>query len=114
MAANGLSRSCVAGSHQPTHVDAAWVTCETLGPVIADLEKLTGVEVRRIYVDKGYRRHNHPHRFRVGCTAEKPCRCCPFPGSAFSRLAIARWDEGSRNKSGIQRDEGCEHAFKIN
>jgi transposase, IS5 family len=37
----------------------------TLGPVIADLEKLTGVEVRRIHVDKGYRGHNHPHRFRV-------------------------------------------------
>jgi transposase, IS5 family len=37
----------------------------TLGPVIADMEELTGVEVRRIHVDKGYRGHNHPHRFRV-------------------------------------------------
>ena len=37
----------------------------TLGPAIADMEKLTGVEVRRIHVDKGYRGHNHPHRFRV-------------------------------------------------
>jgi transposase, IS5 family len=37
----------------------------TLGPMIADLERLTGVEVRRIHVDKGYRGHNHPHRFRV-------------------------------------------------
>ena len=37
----------------------------TLGPVIADLEKLTGVEVRRIHVDKGYRGHNYPNRFRV-------------------------------------------------
>jgi transposase, IS5 family len=37
----------------------------TLGPIIADLERLTGVEVRRIHVDKGYRGHNHPHRFRV-------------------------------------------------
>jgi hypothetical protein len=37
----------------------------TLGPVIADMEKLTGVEARRIHVDKGYRGHNHPHRFRV-------------------------------------------------
>jgi transposase, IS5 family len=37
----------------------------TLGPVIADLERFTGVEVRRIHVDKGYRGHNHPHRFRV-------------------------------------------------
>jgi IS5 family transposase len=37
----------------------------TLGPVIADLEKLTGIEVRRIHVDKGYRGHNHPNRFRV-------------------------------------------------
>ncbi|MGY3582887.1 hypothetical protein ACVIGB_008048 [Bradyrhizobium sp. USDA 4341] len=27
----------------------------TLGPVVADMEKLTGVEARRIHVDKGYR-----------------------------------------------------------
>jgi IS5 family transposase len=37
----------------------------TLGPVITDMEKLTGVEARRIHVDKGYRGHNHPYRFRV-------------------------------------------------
>ena len=37
----------------------------TLGPIIADLERLTGVETRRIRVDMGYRGHNHPHRFRV-------------------------------------------------
>jgi transposase, IS5 family len=36
-----------------------------LGPVVADMGKLTGVEVRRIHVDKGYRGHNHPNRFRV-------------------------------------------------
>ena len=36
-----------------------------LGPVVADMEKLTGVEARRIHVDKGYRGHNHPHRLRV-------------------------------------------------
>src|SRR5579872_2863070 len=37
----------------------------TLGPIIADLETLTGVAVRRIHVDKGYRGHNHPDKFRV-------------------------------------------------
>ncbi|MEY9676873.1 IS5 family transposase [Bradyrhizobium elkanii] len=37
----------------------------TLGPVVADMEKFTGVEARRIHVDKGYRGHNHPHRLRV-------------------------------------------------
>ncbi len=26
---------------------------------------LTGVETRRIHVDKGYHGHNHPHKFRV-------------------------------------------------
>ena len=36
----------------------------TLGPVVADMEKLTGVEARRIHV-VGYRGHNHPHRLRV-------------------------------------------------
>ena len=37
----------------------------TLGPVIADLEKLTGVTVRCIHGDKGYRGHNYPNRFKV-------------------------------------------------
>ncbi len=37
----------------------------TLGTIIANLEKLTGVAVRRIHGDKGYRGHNHPDRFKV-------------------------------------------------
>jgi len=37
----------------------------TLGAVIPDLEKLTGVAVRRIHGDKGYRGHNYPNRFKV-------------------------------------------------
>jgi hypothetical protein len=37
----------------------------TLGPVVRDLEALTGVETRRIHVDEGYRGHGHPHKFRV-------------------------------------------------
>jgi len=37
----------------------------TLGPVITELEALTGVETRRIHVDKGYRGRNHAHKFRV-------------------------------------------------
>jgi transposase, IS5 family len=37
----------------------------TLGPVIADLETLTGVAVRRIHGDKGHRGHNYPDRFKV-------------------------------------------------
>jgi len=37
----------------------------TLGPAIADMTRLLGVEPRRIHVDKGYRGHNHPHKFRV-------------------------------------------------
>ena len=42
----------------------------TLGPVIADLEQLTGVETRRIHVDKGYRGHNHKEKFRVWITGQ--------------------------------------------
>ena len=37
----------------------------TLGPVVADMEKLTGVEVKRIHVDKGYRGHSYANRFKV-------------------------------------------------
>ena len=37
----------------------------TLGPVVAEMQELTGVEVRRIHVDKGYRGHSYPNKFRV-------------------------------------------------
>ena len=37
----------------------------TLAPAVADIESNTGLEVERIHVDKGYRGHNHRHRFRV-------------------------------------------------
>ena len=37
----------------------------TLGPLITEMETLTGIETRRIHVDKGYRGHNHAHKFRV-------------------------------------------------
>jgi transposase, IS5 family len=37
----------------------------TIGPVIANLEELPGIAVRRIYGDKGYCGHNYPGRFKV-------------------------------------------------
>jgi len=37
----------------------------TLGPVVADMVRLIGVVPKRIHVDKGYRGHNHPNKFRV-------------------------------------------------
>jgi IS5 family transposase len=37
----------------------------TLGPAIADIERMTGIAVKRGHVDKGYRGHNHPHKFRI-------------------------------------------------
>lgn len=37
----------------------------TFGPVLADMEKFTGVEARRIHVDKRLPRPRPPHRLRV-------------------------------------------------
>jgi IS5 family transposase len=42
----------------------------TLKGAIADIQKNTGIEVRRIHVDKGYRGHNHDHKFRVWITGQ--------------------------------------------
>ena len=42
----------------------------TLGPVVAELEQLTGVETHRIRVDRGYRCHNHAQKFRVWITGQ--------------------------------------------
>jgi IS5 family transposase len=51
------------------HCTATRLTA-TLGPVITELESLTGVETRRIHVDRGYRGHNHRHKFRVWITGQ--------------------------------------------
>ena len=37
----------------------------TLAAAVDDLQAMTGVEVRRIHVDKGDRGHDYPNRFRV-------------------------------------------------
>ena len=37
----------------------------TLAAAVADVETISGVEVRLIHVDKGYRGHDYPDRFRV-------------------------------------------------
>ncbi len=42
----------------------------TLGPVVAEMENLTGIKARRIHVDKGYRGHNHPNKFKVWITGQ--------------------------------------------
>ncbi|MCG8593959.1 MAG: transposase, partial [Kiloniellales bacterium] len=43
----------------------------TLAPVIAEMQELTGVEVRRIHVDKGYRGHGYPNKFRVWISGQR-------------------------------------------
>ncbi|MEF2072545.1 IS5 family transposase [Consotaella aegiceratis] len=42
----------------------------TLGPAVADMERITGLEAKRIHVDRGYRGHNHSNRFRVWITGQ--------------------------------------------
>src|SRR5260370_1690707 len=42
----------------------------TLKPAVIDIEKNTGLEVRRIHVDRGYRGHTYPNRFRVFVTGQ--------------------------------------------
>lgn len=41
----------------------------TLAAAVADLEAMTGVETRRVHVDKGYRGHDYPHRPGSGSPA---------------------------------------------
>jgi transposase, IS5 family len=60
----------------------------TLGPVIADLEKLTGVETRRIHVDKGYRGHNHKEKFRVWITGQARRATRPIRREMKRRAAV--------------------------
>jgi IS5 family transposase len=60
----------------------------TLGPVVTELEQLTGVETRRIHVDKGYRGHNHPHKFRVWITGQVRRVTAPIRREMKRRAAV--------------------------
>jgi len=60
----------------------------TLGPVVTELEKLTGVETRRIHVDKGYRGHNHKEKFRVWITGQVRHVTAPIRREMKRRAAV--------------------------
>jgi IS5 family transposase len=60
----------------------------TLGPVIAELEALTGVETRRIHVDKGYRGHNHQEKFRVWISGQVRRVTAPIRREMRRRAAV--------------------------
>jgi IS5 family transposase len=62
----------------------------TLGPVIADLEKLTGVAVRGIHGDKGYRGHTYPDRFKVWISARSGVSPRPFAARCDAGLPSSR------------------------
>jgi IS5 family transposase len=60
----------------------------TLGPVITELEALTGVETRRIHVDKGYRGHNHAQKFRVWISGQVRRVTAPIRREMRRRAAV--------------------------
>jgi IS5 family transposase len=60
----------------------------TLGPVITELERLTGVETRRIHVDKGYRGHNHKQKFRVWISGQVKRVTAPIRREMRRRAAV--------------------------
>jgi transposase, IS5 family len=60
----------------------------TLGPVIAELEQQTGVETRRIHVDKGYRGHNHKEKFRVWISGQVRRVTAPIRREMKRRAAV--------------------------
>jgi IS5 family transposase len=60
----------------------------TLGPVVTELEMLTGVETRRIHVDKGYRGHNHQEKFRVWITGQARRVTAPIRREMKRRAAV--------------------------
>ena len=68
----------------------------TLGPVITELESLTGVETRRIHVDRGYRGHNHRHKFRVWITGQVRRVTRPIRREMKRRAALRDDDYGGR------------------
>jgi transposase, IS5 family len=82
-ALHGNPGACPRAGRRPDPGDG-----HTLGPVVADLERLTGVETRRIHVDKGYRGHNHPHKFRVWISGQVRRVTAPIRREMKRRAAV--------------------------
>jgi IS5 family transposase len=84
----------------------------TLGPVIAELEALTGIETRRIHVDKDYHGHDHPQKFRVWIsgqvrrvtTARSATRCVAGRRRAVHRAHQGRAPVGRNYLKGREGD----------
>lgn len=79
----------------------------TLGPVIAELEALTGVETRR--VDKGYRGHNTRTSSASGLAATyaaSPPPCAAGPRSSRHRPSQGRPPLGPQLRQGIKGRDG--------
>lgn len=55
---------------------------------IAAMTQLLGVEPRRIHVDKGYRGHNHPHKFRVWISGQVRRVTAPIRREMKRRAAV--------------------------
>jgi hypothetical protein len=60
----------------------------TLGPVVTELERLTGVETRRIHFDTGYRGHNHKEKFRVWISGQVRRVTAPIRREMKRRAAV--------------------------
>ena len=60
----------------------------TLGPMVAELEALTGIETRRIHVDKGYRGHSHAQKFRVWISGQVRRVTAPIRREMRRRAAV--------------------------
>ena len=60
----------------------------TLGPIVTELEALTGIETRRIHVDKGYRGHNHTQKFRVWISGQVRRVTAPIRREMRRRAAV--------------------------
>ena len=43
----------------------------TLNPVLGEIESQIGIETERVYIDKGYRGHKHPKKWRVFMSGQK-------------------------------------------
>ena len=54
----------------PRHCTATRLTATPWVRSSLNWKSLTGVETRRIHVDRGYRGHNHRHKFRVWITGQ--------------------------------------------
>jgi hypothetical protein len=83
------------------------------GGRVAELEALTGVETRRIHVDKGFRGHNHARKFLVWISGQVRRVTAPIRGKYGRGPPFERTKPAASKDAEVLHCRGQDHQTRF-